>query len=339
MKSKFFFSFGIFLILFITLVSAETCNKVSGVNYTSNTYCDTDGQIKNLKIDASVCLNSYECFNQSCFDGKCQSKYPSFQQRDNSINQLNSSINQIMCIVIGEQCCNTADQSFICKGRQAYLCGQLGILEPQGEVAGQCGVPGNSGGPGNGGDNNTDDGGHVCISKWSCTNWTQNVSGTSCGTRTCKDVRNCRVKVGKPLEISDCPGTIPANSVCGDGTCQANDENPYSCSTDCGEPPAACGDGTCSTGESSVSCPTDCKPVRTHSLAWVFWLLVILVLIAIIVVAFLLYRKIKENKEFSARNNSTPPKTPPRPSTVSRPSVTPRIPPRTFITSNRTVGR
>lgn len=83
-----------------------------------------------------------------------------------------------------------------------------------------------------------------------------------------------------------CPGGLPA--VCGDGTCDAN-EDTCNCAADCGTPPAAetscsngtdddcdgavdcddadctgdpacpsCGDGTCDPGEDSCNCASDC---------------------------------------------------------------------------------
>lgn len=53
---------------------------------------------------------------------------------------------------------------------------------------------------------------------------------------------------------------VNAASVCGDRKCDAATETPFSCSADCGPPPAVCGDKKCDVTESAQSCPVDCAP-------------------------------------------------------------------------------
>lgn len=53
----------------------------------------------------------------------------------------------------------------------------------------------------------------------------------------------------------------PAGSVCGNGTCEAS-ENEITCEEDCGivvvPPPPVCGNGACESGETTASCAADC---------------------------------------------------------------------------------
>ncbi len=291
-----FFLFGLILLAFVSLASAEPCSDVGFVDYDNNQYCDSDLQYKPLKINEAVCLNDYECTNQSCIDGLCQSKY---------VDLYNQSLmDKIVCEFIGERCCDPVDQNYICVGREAFLCGNLGILESKGEIAGQCGVS-------SGGGNNGGGGGGRCNPSWSCSSWTRIVNGTWCGERTCSDSRNCGTNLGKPATQLNCPSVLNENSYCGDNVCDI-DETSYSCALDCGTI-SICGNNVCDDDESSSSCPADCKPVREKSYFWIFVLLIILLLLAIGIVLFLIFRRIYENKEISDRSGEQMPKSPPSP--------------------------
>lgn len=105
-----------------------------------------------------------------------------------------------------------------------------------------CGGGGGAGGGGGGGGGASSSSTTSCTETWTCTDWsTCASSGTQ--TRTCTDSNTCGTTTNKPAETQTCtyvPPVAPASSVqgpvCGDGTCDAN-EDCSSCSSDCG----ACG--------------------------------------------------------------------------------------------------
>lgn len=67
----------IFLAVILFLVSFVSSECVfSEVNYSSNEYCSVDGW-EPLKENGELCVDSYECLKQSCFEGVCGDKYAS----------------------------------------------------------------------------------------------------------------------------------------------------------------------------------------------------------------------------------------------------------------------
>ncbi|GEM_PF-520512 len=85
-----------------------------------------------------------------------------------------------------------------------------------------------------------------------------NCSDTKCGWDATNGYYNCSTAGGQDPSGSNprsCLDVITA-PVCGDGKCESG-ETSSSCPSDC-KPDAVCGNGTCEAGESSSSCPADC---------------------------------------------------------------------------------
>lgn len=124
----------LFLVVLIGFVIAQTCNSPG--YYNSSEYCDLDGQTEALKSDGDVCVNDYECRNQSCTDGLCQGKYDVVVVSNNT-----GLIQEIFNIVQGIEC-NPLNQTYHCEvnDTHAYLCGTNAVWEDKGEIPGQCGV-------------------------------------------------------------------------------------------------------------------------------------------------------------------------------------------------------
>jgi len=67
------------------------------------------------------------------------------------------------------------------------------------------------------------------------------------------------------LAMSALLGAYPVSAdaaVCGDGVCNSDVENQWTCWQDCAEP-IRCGDNVCNSNEDSDSCPKDCGGTTT----------------------------------------------------------------------------
>jgi len=129
---KFFLIF--LIIVLISFVVAQTCNELGYINGTH--YCDVDGAYKLLKDNGIFCSNDYECFNQSCVDGLCQSKFVDVSLDLEQVGLVDEIFNMIKGIE-----CDPRNQTYHCEGTGAFLCGINAVWEPKGEIPGECGVP------------------------------------------------------------------------------------------------------------------------------------------------------------------------------------------------------
>ena len=101
----------------------------------------------------------------------------------------------------------------------------------------------------------------VCVSNWTCTEWTACISDKK--TRTCTDINDCQLEepiYGKPSEEMLCQ--LSPTPTCTDGILNQNEEN-----VDCGgvcEPCKTCDDGilNCHEGicEEGIDCGGPCMP-------------------------------------------------------------------------------
>ncbi len=123
------------LIFLISLVIAQSCLETGLLNGTH--YCDIDLEYKQLKTDGEMCANSFECQNQSCIDGLCQSKFVNISL---NLTLRTGLIGEILDFIQGIEC-NPLNQTYYCEGTEAFLCGVNGVWESKGEVPGECGVP------------------------------------------------------------------------------------------------------------------------------------------------------------------------------------------------------
>lgn len=88
--------------------------------------------------------------------------------------------------------------------------------------------------------------------------------GKACADEACTD--KCGEAISQDdqatfalvLGLSACGAEKDCVSVCGNGKCQAG-ENQSNCADDCSPKGPTCGDGKCESGETNASCPADCK--------------------------------------------------------------------------------
>lgn len=340
---------GFFSLIFI---SAQECNTGEVVG---DEYCDEYGLFKILKQGGENCLNNYECVEGSCIEGLCQSKFPSFQERSDILQD-------VWYVFSGEECDPEYDTDYHCIGTIAYLCGENYVWEEKGEIPGVCGVSTN--GNGNGGYrinilifSPRDDVTYsyreiplqVVDTKNKARYWRYSLND---GEKV-EFTPNTTISVGlganslevyasryssfasEKMKSVDFSVVSSDSGSCGDGIC-SNLENSNICAEDCAAPPVStesyCGDGVCDNDESSATCPGDCPAKPRNDFTWLFWVLLILVIILIAVVGFLLYKRLKAKKEGKKppiAGKKIPPKAPPT-------SVTPvrRVPPRRPLASS-----
>ncbi len=129
------FLIPLFFLFLISFAIAQNCfdiGQISGTNY-----CDIDGEYKALKSNGEACANGFECFNQSCIDGLCQSKFVNISL---NLTLRTGLIGEILDMIQGIEC-DPRNQTYYCEGTEAFLCGINAVWEPKGEVPGECGVP------------------------------------------------------------------------------------------------------------------------------------------------------------------------------------------------------
>ncbi len=171
----------------------------------------------------------------------------------------------------GEECINNDDcESDICEGGycreqsiMGYISGLLSDIldELTPALTVQDTAPTPSGGSGGGGGGPWRGSSGVCVSNWTCTEWTACISDKK--TRTCTDINDCQLEepiYGKPSEEMLCQ--LSPTPTCTDGILNQNEEN-----VDCGgvcEPCKTCDDGilNCHEGicEDDIDCGGPCMP-------------------------------------------------------------------------------
>ena len=311
MRNIFLFLAVSFILLFsISFVVAETCETTGEVS--NGKYCDVDGILQNLKANGISCLNDYECLDNSCVEGICQSKYATILENQNALQEILNMLNGIECTP-GETSCD---------GKIYLMCGAKGVWESKGNVDGKCGYSSGGGGGGGGSSisiiisspkNITYSANQILLQVKDSNNnanyWKYSLNG---GTKTSfKSGDYITAKQGsnyltffasKTATSSETSKTIvfsvavsSAAPFCGDRVCDS-DEDCADCSKDCGkcdEPIylGECGDGTCDADESSYTCPEDCE-AKTPTSYWVIVIVIILLIIGIII--FLLRHKLKK---------------------------------------------
>lgn len=133
-------------------------------------------------------------------------------------------------------------------------------------------------------------GGGSCDPNWTCTSWSD--STHFCGVRTCTDTKNCNTLRNKPEVSRVCPGSSPR---CGDGSCDVG-ETTTSCPQDCKEATGdVCGNNICEASESSLSCPADCKAEEKSN--WWIWIIVGIVILLILIALIIMFVVSKKKKD------------------------------------------
>lgn len=288
MKRRIFLMSLVFLFL-ISLVAAQDCLETGVLNGTH--YCDTDMEYKLLKSNGEACVNYFECFNQSCIDELCQTRYANVSF---NLTERAGLIGDILNLIQGVEC-NPANQTYHCVGKEAFLCGANFVWESKGEIEGVCGVGEESHSSGGGGGSGSIPfiifysplNGvsypfsqiplQVADSKKKFNFWEYSLNNDS----RVAFIPNTTISLSKPgnnslvvfARISNhstyeikravtfsfsAPGST---SYCGDGACQAN-ESCETCDLDCGLCTiieySLCGDDLCDEFESSYNCTLDC---------------------------------------------------------------------------------
>jgi len=310
MEKKIFFLYLFFVLIFLLTINfaiAVTCTNVG--ERTTTQYCDVSGNYVNFKTAGALCLNSYECVKESCYEGKCQDKY---------VVRNTSLIREIWNWFSGKECVPGED---VCDGNfWRGICGTTGLLEEKNTYAdGKCGYhEGEPHGnliniiidsPRNINYSSNQIPLEVYDTNQLAENWSYSlnsgakISFTPNITISATNGRNSLVVYAKKSESStEVTRAVSfgvyetSQSICGDGVCDAN-ENASSCAEDCSPPGDVCGDGVCGLTESSNNCAEDCPPEKPKSWLWLFILLIIILISAIAFFLFLLFKKIKENKE------------------------------------------
>lgn len=325
MKNGYFIFFvGVLFVSLMSFVYSEKCDTVGEI--AGDFYCNEYGVYQNLKVGGETCLNNYECYASSCIDGVCASRYTSFEER----TQL---LEDIWNYFSGEECDPAYDTDYKCVGDVAYLCGQNYVWEEKGEVPGVCGVPGpiindtdndDSGSSGGSGGINiilfspknitysstlvplrvADARGNAEYWKYSLNGdseltFSPNITITASQGANTLIVRASRYSsfsssVTKKVVFS--VAAPLATHSCGDGRCDS-DEDCSSCEADCGSCVIAvsgdyCGDKVCNLDESSATCPGDCPSVERKDRMWLFYILVGILGCGFLFVSFLLGRKL-----------------------------------------------
>ncbi len=83
-------SFAIALLFLISSVSAvnvgDSCSPPG--EYDIDYYCDFINQIQLKKLDGFLCSNNYECANNSCTEGACESEFKGLKERGNLLQYI-----------------------------------------------------------------------------------------------------------------------------------------------------------------------------------------------------------------------------------------------------------
>jgi len=347
MKPIFFLGlvfFGVFLFL-ISVAAAVACEEVGSVDYITKQYCSVDGNLENLKLNGASCLNPFECANQSCIDGKCQSKYGSLGTQ--------GTLEDIWDFIIGVECTpgeddcatdhkliRTCGNNSVWEDKNAYVNGRCGYIVESPPLCPGPDCPCSGCCTGNCGSS-------INIKIFSPANVTYDKTNIPLQVADLnKNAKFWRYSLNNGAKVDFTPNTTITASVggnkldvfarkyqttssetkaslsfsvvlstttpvCGDNICNGV-ETSSSCPNDC-QPSSICGDGYCALDESSFSCPDDCNPNKPKSYLWLFILLIILLILAIIFVLYLLIRRIYGNKN---RKD------------FGKPRFTPQIPPR-----------
>ena len=114
--------FAFALLFCVSFVVAEDCSNVGEVNYASGEYCDVNLNWTDLKADFSVCVNDFECGNESCIDGVCQQRYGGF-------NETRFWLEAVWMKIRGWEC---FDNETKCEGTLYSICGINRVWENKG---------------------------------------------------------------------------------------------------------------------------------------------------------------------------------------------------------------
>lgn len=351
MSLKFFF--GSLIVLFlIVFISSQECDNQGQI--IGDEYCSSTGLLEPLKQGGETCLNNYECAEGSCVESICQSKFPSFQERSDVLQN-------IWFFFSGEECDPQYDMDYHCIGQVAYLCGENYVWEEKGEIPGLCGVTTSSSGskridiiifsPKNITYNYAQIPLKVIDKNKKANYWRYSLNNGQKSEFTPNTTINAAIGFNKlevyaskyssfsPEEesaVSFSVNILTGTSFCGDGICDINEDS-YTCTQDCGEPQVIiehyCGDGVCDLDESSVTCPGDCPAKARKDFTWLFFVLLALVIALILIIGFLLIRRfgkkiMKMEKSTPGKPSILPQKMPP-----GKPIVNSRQPPsKTFST-------
>jgi len=326
MKSRLFLGFFLIL-LFSCFVSCQNIGKVNDTHY-----YDVDGEYKLLKKDFESCLNSFECINDSCIDGICQSKFTGLEI---GLGEGSDLLNQLLAL-LGKEC-DPLDQSYHCEGTEAFLCGVNGQWESKGNVEGECGYSSGGSGGSSGGGSGGSSGSSMDIvlvsplngvtyshplielkvfdSKKRARYWEYSLNNkskigfTPNTTIVASEGKNVLTVYARKYSSSSSGEVIKRvnfnvvlsslSGYCGDGICQ-DSESCETCSDDCGLCPIKanvyCGDDICDVDESSSTCPEDCD--KNSRIGYFIFLMIIIFLVAgiLALIGYLLYKKFYNKK-------------------------------------------